>query len=121
MSVCVPRRRRARGALRPRVPSWGNAEPALPPPPRAWAHFHVGAEEEGCWTALASACDVLGCEVDAPWPLAPGAQVLVELEDTRVGPAAFLMGVVRTCAPAPPWHAAIRFDTPGMLVALRFF
>lgn len=105
-----PSRRAARDVLRAAAPTGR----------RALIHYQT-ASDDGAWSAPAVACDALGCEVEAPARLEVGEEVVVELEDERVGPPSFLVGEVRTCSDAPPWRLRIRFDALGMLTALRFF
>ncbi len=94
---------------------------ASAPHPGVRVH-HVPTSGDHQWSASASACDPLGCLVeDAPRPLGIGDEVVVELEDERVGPPVFVTGFVRSCAEASPWRLSIRLDTVGMLRSLRFF
>lgn len=98
--------------------------------PQAWAqaprvqvhrHDHGSHREGPCWSATATSCDALGCEVEAPARVRIGAQVLVELHDERVGDTAAVVGHVHACTDGPPWRVTIRLDAAGMLTALRFF
>lgn len=114
----------ARITLRPVPGATPVVAPAQRPParqPGARVH-HVPASGDHRWSASASACDPFGCLVDdAPRPLGIGDEVVVELEDERVGPPVFVTGFVRSCAETSPLRLSIRLDTVGLLRSLRFF
>lgn len=129
MSACAPSTPPAPRARVSRGGAGSGREPLPPGPPpgppaaastRAVVHYQSDSGGRS-WTTPASACDALGCLVEAPGRVAVGEEVVVQLEDERVGAPAFLVGRVRSCADAPPWRLSIRFDAVGMLTSLRFF